>query len=71
MRYVGIGVTFIAIVVGVSLILAFPTMWCVNYLIAPSVLTALFGVSKLTLFKAWCLDFVIGLFRSTTIAASK
>lgn len=66
MKLLGIGVLVVGLIVGLSLLLAFPTMWLVNYLIAPSALTAVFGISALTFWKAFWLNFLAGiLFRSS------
>ena len=66
MKLLGIGVLVVGLIVGLSLLLAFPTMWLVNYLIAPSALTAVFGISALTFWKAFWLNFLAGiLFKSS------
>ena len=68
MKLLGIGVLVVGLIVGLSLLLAFPTMWLVNYLIAPSALTAVFGISALTFWKAFWLNFLAGiLFKSSNI----
>ena len=41
----------------ISLLMAFPTKWAVNYVFAPAVLVAVFG-GALNVWKAWALNFV-------------
>lgn len=41
-------------------VMAYPTMWIVNYLFAPSAIAAVFGVSQLTFCKALALSYVSG-----------
>ena len=72
MKLLGIGVLVVGLIVGLSLLLAFPTMWLVNYLIAPSALTAVFGISALTFWKAFWLNFLAGiLFKSSNTNYNK
>lgn len=40
---------------------AFPTMWLVNYLFSASFLQYVFGISSLSVMKAWALNVVAGL----------
>lgn len=57
----------VALIAGASLLGAYLTLWTVNYLFAPAILMTLFGVGKLTFWKAFCLNFVCAsLFKSTT-----
>ena len=66
----GLGV--IALIVGLALLAAFPLMWMINYLVTPSVLVALFGISKLTFWKTVALSIVSGwLFKGTSTTTSK
>jgi hypothetical protein len=56
-----------ALISGLSLLLAYPTLWLINYLFTPAVLTSLFGVAQLGVWKAWALNMVTGiLFKSST-----
>lgn len=66
-------VGIVGLVIGFSLLLAYPTMWVVNYLFAATTLKAIFGISQLTFWKAFWLNFICGtLFkRSSTTTASK
>lgn len=58
---------FVGFVVGLSLLFAFPTKWIANYLFTPGVLYSLFGITSLTVWKAWALNAICGtLFKSTT-----
>jgi hypothetical protein len=54
-----------------SVALALPTKWTVNYLFSPDALTAMFGMAQLTLGKAWALNFVAAsLFKGSTTTKS-
>ena len=46
---------------GISLLMGFPTMWLVNYLICPAALVAIFGLTKITFWKAFWLNFLCGI----------
>lgn len=63
-----LGIVFVvAFVVGLSFLLAYPTMWLVNYVFASSFLTFLFGTPTIGVLKAWALNAVAGfLFKSST-----
>lgn len=64
---------FVIVVVVLAVVLmAFITMWLVNYLFAPSFLLTVFGLSQITLWKAFCLNFLCGiLFKNISINTSK
>jgi len=47
----------IVLICGISILLAFPVMWCWNF-----VMPYLFGLKVLTWGKAWCLLFLSGMF---------
>jgi len=49
----------IVLVASVSLLLAFPVMWCWNYAVV-----AVFGLPKITWGMAWCLMFITNIFFS-------
>jgi hypothetical protein len=51
----------IGLIIGLALLLAFPTMWIVNYLFAPSALMAVFGVAKFGLIRALIFNIFTGL----------
>lgn len=40
--------------------LTLPTMWAVNYLFAPSLLTLIFGVAKFNFWRALVFNFIVG-----------
>lgn len=68
----GAFVGVIALVVGLGLLMAYPTMWVVNALFAPSFLTFVFGTSQIGFWQAVYLNFICGwLFKSTTSTSSK
>jgi hypothetical protein len=65
------GVVLLAtgLIFGLSVLMAYPTMWLVNYLITPSALLSLFGIAQLTFWKAFWLNFLCGfLFKSTSVS---
>jgi hypothetical protein len=47
---------FVGLIIFLAVLFAFPTMWIVNCLFTPATLMALFGVAKLTFFKALMLN---------------
>jgi hypothetical protein len=63
---VGAAVFAVAFVAGISLLMAYPTMWIVNYLFTSSVISGLFGVTQLTFWKALWLNYITAaLFKSS------
>jgi len=50
----------------ISLLMAFPVMWCWNYAIV-----AVFGLPKITWGMAWCLLFLAQNFFKSTVTQSK
>lgn len=68
---VGVICMVLVFVVGIALVMAFPTMWIINYLCAPSFLEMVFGVSSLTFWKAFWLNVIAGiLFKSSPSSSS-
>ena len=49
------------LILGLAFLFAYPTMWLVNYLFTPTVLTAVFGVSKFGVYQAMALNTLAGL----------
>lgn len=71
-KIVGVVVFAVILGVGLALLSAYPTMLLVNYLITPTVLLTVFGISALTFWKAFWLNFLCGiLFKSTTTNTGK
>ena len=69
---VAAAIGLVALLVGVSFLLAYPTMWLVNYLFSTAFLTFIFGTAKLGVMQAWALNCVTGiLFKSTTTTTKK
>lgn len=68
---IAIGLGAIALVFGLSVLLAFPTMWLVNFVFWPPFIGTVFGVAKLTLWKAWGLNFLMGLLFGKAKGTSK
>ena len=66
-KAIGVAVFGFIVIVGISVLGAYPTKWVMNYLFSPSVLTALFGVAQLGFWKALALNFITStLFKGTT-----
>jgi len=67
--YAVLGLGFIGLLIFLSFVFAFPTMWLVNYLFAAQFLSFVFGGS-LTVYKAWALNAVAGtLFKSISTSS--
>ena len=65
----GAVILILMLLVFISLLMAYPTMWLVNALFAHSVITALFGVPTLSLGKALMLNILCGfLFKSSSVS---
>jgi len=63
----GIAVLVVTLVFTIAAIMAFPTMWLMNYLFATSFLQMVFGISQITFWKAFWFNFFAGLaLKSTT-----
>lgn len=68
LKVIGVAVVLIGII---ATIFAFPTVWAVNYLFAPSFLTFVFGTAKIGFWQALVLNFVSGwLVKSTSTSTS-
>lgn len=67
-KIVGTVALVVGLIVGISFLVAYPTMWLVNYLITSSALVAVFGIPALTFWKAFWLNFLCSaLFKSTSV----
>jgi hypothetical protein len=55
----------------IAILSAYPMMWIVNYLFAPSFLVAVFGVAKLNFWRALALCFITGFFARTNTPSKK
>ena len=63
-----VGAVFLIVLgaAALSLLLTYPLMWAVNWLIAPTLLLKVFGVVQLSFWRTWVLSFVCsGLFKSS------
>ena len=58
--YTGVLIVALLAIVAIAFVFAYPTMWAVNYLFAPSFLTFVFGTAKIGLVKSVILNFVSG-----------
>jgi hypothetical protein len=66
------GLGLVVLLTGLGFLLAYPTMWLVNYLFSATFLTFVFGTAKLSVLQAWVLNIVAGiLFKSTNTTTSK
>lgn len=71
-KVVGVIVVSVAGVVGLAIVMAYPTKWMVNYLVSPAALTVVFGAPVLGIWKALALNFICGfLFKSTSTCNCK
>lgn len=62
----------VVLVVGLGLLFAYPLMCLTNYLFAASFLMTVFGIAKLTFWKAYCLSVLASwLFKTTTTTTKK
>ena len=59
------------VIVALSLVMAFPTMWVMNYLFTPSLLASVFGVSQLIFWKAFWFNAFCGFLIKSTCSHSK
>lgn len=60
-----------AIVLGISMLMAYPTMWIVNYLFTAQLLTFVFGAAKLSFWKALVLNVFFGTAFKSSGSSSK
>lgn len=68
---IGLAILVFALAMGLGLLFAYPTMWAVNYLFAPSFLTFVFGTAKIGFWQAVILNFISGwLIKSTNTSSS-
>jgi hypothetical protein len=59
-----------ALALGLGLLFAFPVMWLTNYLFAPALLLKVFGVARLTFWKAyWFSVFMSWMVKSSPTSA--
>jgi hypothetical protein len=65
-KVVGAIVLVILAIAGLGLLFALPTKWLVNYIFSDGFRLAAFGVLKISVWRAWALNFlIVGLFKST------
>ena len=63
----GAFVIVFAAILGISMLMAYPTMWIVNYLFTAQLLTYVFGLAKITFWKA----FVFNMFFGTVVKSGQ
>jgi hypothetical protein len=51
---------FVGIVLIIAVLVAFPIMWLMNYVFAPSLMLAVFGVGKMTFWRALAFSVLTG-----------
>ncbi len=72
LEYIGAFVLAFLLVIGFSLISAFPTKWLVNYLFSEKALISVFGVCPIGFWKSFWLNFFFVIaFKSYYIKESK
>jgi len=71
MKYLLVALGIVALIVVIAVVIALPVMLIVNYLFAPAVLTAVFGVSQLTFWKAFWLAILTGLLFKSSNTSTK
>ena len=71
LKVIGAVVLVVAIVGGLSLLAAYPTMWLINYLFAPSALVTVFGTTSIGFWKAFWLNFFFGIAFKSSHSSSK
>ncbi len=66
-KMVGAFALFLLFILFIGLLIGFPVKWMANYLFTPEALTAVFGVAKLTFWRAFWLAFLCSsLFKSSS-----
>lgn len=66
-KIIGSAVLVLIVLLGVAALGAYPTKWIMNYLFAPTLLQSVFGVTKFTLLRAFCLNSIAStLIKGTT-----
>lgn len=71
-KFVGIVVLVVVLVFLIAALMAYPTMWLMNYLFAPSFLQTVFGITAITFWKAFWFNFFMGLvIKSSSSSSSK
>ena len=71
-KAIGAIVLVVMIIAVLAIVMAWPTMWLVNYTFSPSAIMAIFGRTTLDFWHALALNVVCGLlFRSTSTNTSK
>ena len=72
---VGIGfasfIILLAFVVAISMLLAFPVMYLINYLFSEQLLMFVFGVAKITFWKTFFFNMFLGLVRGNVNTKTK
>ena len=58
----GLFVISLALVLGLAMLMAYPTMWVMNYLFTAQLLAFVFGAAKITFWQAFFLNMITGVF---------
>jgi uncharacterized membrane protein (DUF485 family) len=70
LKAVGTFVLFLLFILFIGLLIGFPVKWMANYLFTSEALTAVFGVAKLTFWRAFWLAFLCSaLFKSSSYSS--
>jgi hypothetical protein len=69
---IGLGIVAFVVVIGLSLLLAFPTKWAINYVVNPTLLATVFTTGHFSVWHAWALNFLASsLVKSTNTGSTK
>jgi len=71
LQLIGVIVLGVAAITGLAVIMAFPTKWVVNYLFAPSAITAVFGTAQLSVWQSLALNFICATLFKVSASKSK
>lgn len=71
---IGVGIlAFLGVIVLATFfgfLLAYPTMWLVNYLFNPTFLASIFNTGHFTVWQAWALNILVGFLSQRTSSSS-
>lgn len=62
----GMAIAFIC-----AVLMGYPTMWLVNYVLTPSVILSLFGTTQITFWKAFALNVLCSVLFQSSSSSSK
>jgi glucan phosphoethanolaminetransferase (alkaline phosphatase superfamily) len=71
LKFVGAFVLVVGLVFVIAAVMAFPTMWLMNYLFTPSLLKMVFGITTITFWKAFWFNLFMGLVVKSSTTSKK